>query len=71
MKKYRIVISLALVIAIVLTTGFLLKENRIVYNYGDTYYVLDYYVISKLVSAVIAFFGLVWFGYIKLIAKKL
>ncbi|RUT67816.1 hypothetical protein D0817_24495 [Flavobacterium cupreum] len=70
MKKYRIIISLTLVIALVLTTGFLLKENRFVYNYGDTYYVLDYFVISKIVSVVIAFLGLVWFCYRKLIAKK-
>ncbi|CAD0002919.1 hypothetical protein [Flavobacterium salmonis] len=38
MKKYSTIISLALVIALVLTLGFLLKKNRFVYNYGDTYY---------------------------------
>jgi ABC-type transport system involved in multi-copper enzyme maturation permease subunit len=58
MKKYKVLISFVVFIAIVLGTGFLMKENRMVYNQGDTYYVFDYFTISKFISLLIIFLGL-------------
>jgi hypothetical protein len=66
MRKYRIIILCAMVIIIFLTIGFLMKEKRLVYNYVDTYYVFDYFTISKFASFLLAFLGLLWFGYKKI-----
>lgn len=70
MKKYRGFILLIVVIIATMIIGYLMKENRFVYNYGDTYYVMDYFTISKFISLLLLFLGLLLFGYKKLIAKK-
>ncbi len=70
MKKYRGFILLIVVIIATMIIGYLMKENRFVYNYGDTYYVMDYFTISKFISLLLFFLGLLLFGYKKLIAKK-
>ena len=54
MKKYKGFIVLAIVVIVMTTIGYLMKEDRAVYNYGDTYYVVDYFTISIIVSSVIA-----------------
>jgi hypothetical protein len=53
MKKYKGFIVLAVVVIVMTIIGYLMKEDRAVYNYGDTYYVVDYFTISIIVSSVL------------------
>jgi len=50
MKKYWKTIFLTSLIIILLSVGYLLKNERIVYNYGDTFYVFEYFTISLIIS---------------------
>lgn len=70
MKKHKGFILLAIVVIAMMVIGYLMKDNRVVYNYGDTYYVMDYFTISKFISLLLVSFGLLLFGYKKLIANK-
>lgn len=69
MKNYKASILCVIVIVIVLVIGFLTRNNHVVYNCGDTYYVLDYFTISKFASFLIAFLGLVLF-FVKIFSRK-
>lgn len=70
MKKYRVFILLIVVIIVMMITGYLMKKNRVVYNYGDTYYVMDYFTIAKFITLFLIVFGILLLRYKKLIAKK-
>lgn len=69
MKKYKGFVLLIAVVIVMMTIGYLMKEERVVYNCGDTYYVSDYFTISKIISLLLVFIGLLILGYKKLIAK--
>ena len=69
MKKHIVIILVAILI-VVLTIGYLMKDKRIVYNHSDTYYVIDYFTVSKLVSLLFAFLIIIFLTLKKLTSKK-
>lgn len=69
MKKHKRFIVLALVVIVMMTTGYLMKEDRAVYNYGDTYYVVDYFTISIIMSSVLTVLFLI-IAFFRVILKR-
>ena len=47
MKPLKIVIQVITILIIVAVCGYFFREERIVFNFSDSYYVLDYLTISK------------------------
>lgn len=64
----RKVFIIAIIIAFVLSTGYLMKDKMIVYNYVDTYYVFSYFTMSLLCSAMVLL-GSFYFLLIKTLLK--
>lgn len=52
-KLIKTLLYSLIIIAIILIIGYLLKERRIVYNQGATYYVLNYFTLSKFISIIV------------------
>jgi uncharacterized membrane protein len=71
MKQLGKFIPLSIILIVVWGIGYFLKENRTVYNYGDTYYVLDYFTVSLLVSLLLVVLTFIVFGFKKIIAKRI
>jgi len=66
MSTYRALFGIAFVVALVLIFGYINKKNRVVYNLKATYYVFDYFTISKFISILLVFIGLLYFVFKKL-----
>lgn len=75
MRKYKFIILFVAIICSLLTGGFLMRGNSFVYNSYDTYYLFDYFTISKIVSLILAFLfiilGLVWLIIKKITKRKI
>jgi len=69
MKKYKGFIVLAIVVIVMTTIGYLMKEDRAVYDYGDTYYVIDYFTISIITSSVLTVLFLI-IALVKVMLKR-
>lgn len=69
MKKQKKIILVAIFI-VILTVGYLMKKYRTGYNYGDTYYIVDYFTVSKLVSLLFAFLIIIFLTLKKLTSRK-
>jgi hypothetical protein len=70
MKQVKKVIPFLIVIIVVMLIGYFMREDMIYYNYGDTYYVLDYFIVSLLVSLLIVILTLIVFVIKKILTKK-
>ncbi|OYU84934.1 MAG: hypothetical protein CFE24_03845 [Flavobacterium sp. BFFFF2] len=66
MSTYRSLFGIAFVVALVLIIGYINKKNRVVCNFKETYYVIDYFTISKFISLLLVFIGLLYFWLKKL-----
>lgn len=70
MKQLKKIILLLITTIVILIIGYLLRKERIVYNQGDTYYVMDYFTISKFVSIIVIVFFLVVLVFEKVLKKN-
>lgn len=70
MKQFKKIIPFVIILFITLIVGYFLRKNRMVYNYGDTYYVVDYFTISKLISVLLVILALILLIFKKLTARK-